>query len=142
MHIRMISRSRDRRLAGAAAQRLHIMGSLREPVSSLSGGNQQKVVLGKWLATEPSVLLLDDPTKGVDVDAKEEFYGFLRQMLDQGTGILLNSSDDSELVRLCDRVLVMADGAIATELGGSALTEESLVATALGFESAANGGRR
>src|SRR5918993_4702478 len=83
------------------------MGSLDHPVSSLSGGNAQKVVLGKWLMRDPKVLLLDDPTKGVDVGAKGEFYKILTDLRGRGVAILLHSSDDEELLGLCDRVLVM-----------------------------------
>jgi ribose transport system ATP-binding protein len=108
------------------------MAGLDEPVSSLSGGNAQKVVIGKWLMRAPQVLLLDDPTKGVDVGTKAEFYALLAQLGDQGRTILLYSSDDEELIGLCDRVLVMHDGVIRTELSGKSLTRENLIAASLG----------
>jgi ribose transport system ATP-binding protein len=106
--------------------------SLNEPVSSLSGGNAQKVVIGKWLKRQPGLLLLDDPTKGVDVGTKAEFYALLNQLCEEGKTILFYSSDDEELVGLCDRVLVLHDGRIKTELVGSALTKEHLIAASLG----------
>jgi ribose transport system ATP-binding protein len=108
------------------------MTSLQEPVSSLSGGNAQKVVLGKWLLRKPRLLLLDDPTKGVDVGTKAEFYGLLAQLCKEGKTILFHSSDDEELIGLCDRVLVMHDGLIRTELSGKTLTKENLLAASLG----------
>jgi ribose transport system ATP-binding protein len=108
------------------------MGGLSEPVSSLSGGNAQKVVIGKWLKRKPQLLLLDDPTKGVDVGTKAEFYALLSQLCEQGKTILFYSSDDEELIGLCDRVLVMYDGLIRTELAGATLTRRNLIAASLG----------
>lgn len=117
------------------------MAGLDEPVSSLSGGNAQKVVIGKWLMRDPQVLLLDDPTKGVDVGTKAEFYALLTRLSrEEGKTILLYSSDDEELIGLCDRVLVMHDGLIRTELAGNTLTRENLVAASLGASSAVQGG--
>ncbi len=108
------------------------MASLNEPVSSLSGGNAQKVVLGKWLMRKPKLLLLDDPTKGVDVGTKAEIYALLTQLCSEGKTILFYSSDDEELVGLCDRVLVLHDGVIRSELTGASLTKENLIAASLG----------
>jgi ribose transport system ATP-binding protein len=108
------------------------MAGLDEPVSSLSGGNAQKVVIGKWLMRKPQILLLDDPTKGVDVGTKAEFYALLTQLCEDGKTILFYSSDDEELVGLCDRVLVVHDGRIRTELVGKTLTKENLIAASLG----------
>lgn len=114
------------------------MAGLEEPVSSLSGGNAQKVVIGKWLMRKPGVLLLDDPTKGVDVGSKAEFYSLLSRLTDEGKTILFYSSDDEELIGLCDRVLVLHDGRIKSELSGAQLTRENLVSASLGV--AQNGG--
>ncbi len=108
------------------------MAGLDEPVSSLSGGNAQKVVIGKWLLRNPKLLLLDDPTKGVDVGTKAEFYRLLAQLCEQGTAILFYSSDDDELLGLCDRVLVLHDGVIRSELSGETLTKSNLIAASLG----------
>ena len=108
------------------------MGSLDHPVSSLSGGNAQKVVLGKWLMRDPKVLLLDDPTKGVDVGAKGEFYKILSDLRQRGVAILLHSSDDEELLGLCDQVLVMRDGAVHRELSGGDLNKSALVSASVG----------
>ena len=109
-----------------------VMGDLDDPVSSLSGGNAQKVVLGKWLIRNPEILLLDDPTKGVDVGAKGEFYRILSDLREQGAAILFYSSDDDELLGLCDRVYVFQDGKITAELSGSDLTRSNLVSASMG----------
>jgi ribose transport system ATP-binding protein len=98
-----------------------------------SGGNQQKVVLAKWLRDHPRVLLLDDPTQGVDVGAKDAIYALLVQAAASGAGVLVCSSDDKELALLCDRVLVVRDGTVALELEGEALTEDRLVRESLGL---------
>jgi ABC-type sugar transport system ATPase subunit len=97
--------------------------SSRVPVATLSGGNQQKVVLAKWLATSPRVLMLDEPTRGVDVGAKAEIYQLLFDAAGRGLGILVSSSENQELLTLCDRVLVMFRGRIAAELSRDEATE-------------------
>lgn len=109
-----------------------IMESLESPVSSLSGGNAQKVVIGKWLLRNPNILLLDDPTKGVDVGTKTEFYNLLDRLSTAGTTILFYSSDDEELIYLCPRILVMQDGSIKADLSGDTLTKANLVSTSMG----------
>ena len=108
------------------------MAGLHEPVTGLSGGNAQKVVIGKWLLRNPRLLLLDDPTKGVDVGTKAEFYRLLAKLCADGVSVLFYSSDDEELLGLCDRVLVMHDGIIRSELTGATLTKSNLVAASLG----------
>jgi ribose transport system ATP-binding protein len=124
---------RAREVAASVARSLGLkMGGLDDPVSSLSGGNAQKVVIGKWLLREPHLLMMDDPTKGVDVGAKAEFYRLLAQLCEEGKSILLYSSDDEELIGLCDRVLVMHDGMIRAQLAGASLTKSELVAASLG----------
>jgi ribose transport system ATP-binding protein len=106
--------------------------SLEHPITSLSGGNAQKVVLGKWLMRNPRVLLLDDPTKGIDVGAKAEFYKLLGELREAGLAVLFYSSDDDELLNLCDRVLVMLEGKITNELSGPSLNRTNLVRSSLG----------
>lgn len=115
-----------------AKQLSMVMESLEAPINSLSGGNAQKVVIGKWLLRSPKVLLLDDPTKGVDVGTKAEFYNLLDQLAAAGTTILFYSSDDQELMDLCPRILVMQDGYIKADLIGESLTKSSLIATSMG----------
>ena len=126
--------NKSKKDASETGERLNlVMAGLQEPVSSLSGGNAQKVVIGKWLMRDPQVLLLDDPTKGVDVGTKREFYTLLNKLCSEGKTILFYSSDDEELIGLCDRVLVLHDGAIRTELEGESLTKENLIAASLGI---------
>ena len=125
--------NKARQDAATMGSRLNlVMESLNAPVNSLSGGNAQKVVLGKWLLREPKVLLLDDPTKGVDVAAKGEFYKILSELREAGAAIILYSSDDEELLGLCDRVIVLHDGQIQTELADVTLTRSELVAASMG----------
>lgn len=128
----IISMTDERRVARQQVEALHIkIGGLDDPVSTLSGGNAQKVVIGKWLPADPQIVLLDDPTKGVDVGAKSEIYSIIRSLTDQGVCVILNSSDDMELTELADRVLVMYEGQIVEELAGEAVTHDNLVAAAL-----------
>jgi len=101
------------------------------PAGSLSGGNQQKLVIGKWLMMAPRILLLNDPTRGIDVGTKQEIYQLLRELVDAGAAILFYSTDYDELVGCCDRVLVMYDGAIKRELVGADITERALIGSAL-----------
>jgi ribose transport system ATP-binding protein len=100
--------------------------SLTAPVSELSGGNQQKVVIGRWLATRPTVLLLDDPTKGIDIQTKQDLYATMDVLCAQGVSILLYSSDDEELLAVADRVLVFNGGRIVAELSGDERTQFAL----------------
>ena len=104
-------------------------------LEKFSGGNQQKAVLARWLRTEPKVLLLDEPTQGVDVGAKAAIYDRVRAAAEDGMAVLLASSDAEELVHLCDRVIVFRSGNVAVELRGNTLTEERLVAETVGATS-------
>lgn len=125
-----------RREAAAWAERLEVQPPLIERrMEKFSGGNQQKAVLARWLRTEPRVLLLDEPTQGVDVGAKATIYGHVRDAAERGVAVLVASSDAEELVHLCDRVLVFRSGSVAAELRGSSLTEERLIAETLGATS-------
>lgn len=98
-----------------------------QTVVSLSGGNQQKVVLSKWLEREPTIMLLNEPTRGIDVGTKKEIYEIIRQLAKKGTSIILISSDTTEMLGICDRVIVLYENRINAVLTGSELTEESLV---------------
>lgn len=112
----MLSRRRQTQVAQRAAARMAVKhASLLDPVRTLSGGNQQKVVLGKCLNADVRVFLLDEPTRGVDIDAKRQIYDLLDQLAAQGTAVLVASSEMEELMRLCDRLLLMKDGAIVGE---------------------------
>jgi ribose transport system ATP-binding protein len=101
------------------------------PVASLSGGNQQKVLVAKWLMINPRIILLNDPTRGIDVGTKQEIYHLMRKLADSGAAILFYSTDYAELVGCCDRVLVLYDGGVKRVLVGSEITERALIGTAL-----------
>lgn len=107
-------------------------GSLGDAVSSLSGGNQQKVALAKMLSVGPRVIFLDEPTRGVDVGAKSEIHKILRELAREGVGIAVISSELPELIGLCDRVLVVHEGEIGGEVSGDSLTEEDIMHLATG----------
>jgi ribose transport system ATP-binding protein len=106
----------------------------RQVVQFLSGGNQQKVVLGKWLALKPKVLLLDEPTRGVDIGAKQEIYRLMEELADQGVAILFVSSEMEEILGMSDRALVLHEGRLAGELARGALSEEAVMHLATGSE--------
>ncbi len=101
--------------------------SLAQRVMNLSGGNQQKVMLAKWLATNPRILFMDEPTRGIDVGAKVEIHNFMRQLSRQGVGIVLISSELPEIIGMCDRALVMSEGRVTGELAGPEITEENIM---------------
>jgi putative multiple sugar transport system ATP-binding protein len=96
-------------------------------VRKLSGGNQQKVVLSKWMFTDPKVLILDEPTRGIDVGAKFEIYGIIQQLADQGRGVIVISSELPELLGLCDRIYTLAEGRITHEFAREEASQESLM---------------
>ena len=131
----------------AGVKRLRIkLGAASDAVSTLSGGNQQKVVIAKWLMTEPRVILLNDPTRGIDVGTKQELYRLVRELADQDAAILFYSTDYDELIGCCDRVAIMYDGRIVRELAGDELNETNIVASSLNIgltakSSGANNGR-
>lgn len=106
--------------------------SLEQPVKSLSGGNQQKVLLGKWLAVNPKVIILDEPTRGIDVGAKYEIHNKLRELAESGHGIVVISSELPEILGLCDRILVMHQGEIVGKVKAEEATEEKIMLYASG----------
>jgi ribose transport system ATP-binding protein len=101
------------------------------PVGSLSGGNQQKAVIAKWLMVTPRIILLNDPTRGIDVGTKQEIYQLLRKLAESGAAIIFYSTDYAELIGCCNRVLVLYDGALKRTLVEGEITERALVASAL-----------
>lgn len=119
-------------LAEELIARLGVRGRAQQPVGELSGGNQQKVVLGKWLKDGIRVLLVDEPAQGVDVGAKAEIHAQLRALADAGVAVLLVSSDFAELVAHSDRVLVVRDGRVVKELGREQVSERAVVDAAVG----------
>ena len=135
-----LSRSKERAEVEDWLTRLDVRPPTAEAaLDSLSGGNQQKIVIAKWLRTVPSVLLLDEPTQGVDVGAKASIHALVRQAADQGAAVVLASSDDEEIEDTCDRVLVLRDGRLAGELAGDEVSIEALGRLQLAAESPARG---
>jgi ABC-type sugar transport system ATPase subunit len=123
----------ERRMASASVARFGVKTpSLAAPIVQLSGGNQQKVVLGRCFALAPKVIVLSEPTRGIDVGAKSEVYQIVQDMAEAGTGVLMVSSEMPELLGLCDRILVMFRGRIEAEFSAADATEESIAAIALG----------
>jgi ABC-type sugar transport system ATPase subunit len=102
------------------------------PVENLSGGNQQKVLLAKWLATDPRVLVLDEPTVGIDVGTKFEIRRLIRGIADRGVAVLLVTSEIEELEKLCNRVLVLFRGRIVRSLGAGEITQETILKASMG----------
>ncbi len=130
---RLVARGRERELAERMRQRLNIRTSDVDKLAGLlSGGNQQKIVLARWLARSPRLLILDEPTRGIDVGAKAEIYGLMRELAGRGVGILMISSDLEEILGVSDRVLVMHQGELAGELNREQLNEQAVMHLATG----------
>jgi len=129
----VLHNGRERRDARDTMSRFAIRAASEEqPIASLSGGNQQKAVLARWLRHRPSVLLLEEPTQGVDVGARADLYALIRSVADRGTAVLLTTLDFSEIAGLCDRALVVNDGRIVAELRKPHIESERL--TELAYE--------
>ena len=134
----LIHRDRERAVADEQIRSLSIKTPNAETrVMNLSGGNQQKVVLGKWLSMNPKVMILDEPTRGIDVGAKAEIYRLMRELAERGTVILMISSDMEEVLNLSDRVAVMHEGEISGVLARADCTEENIMQLAVGKKIAA-----
>jgi ribose transport system ATP-binding protein len=134
----LLGRRRETDAATQAVRRLRVkLAGLDQPVGTLSGGNQQKVVFGRMLLLRPDLLLLDDPTRGVDVGAKAEIYRLLGEVAREGVGILLASSELDELVGVCDRVIVLRDGRSVREFGTGEARAAELLAAVMGDGEAA-----
>ena len=124
-----IGTKKSAQITQEAIERLRIKTSgVNEQILNLSGGNQQKVVIGKWLKRKPLLIIMDEPTQGVDVGARSEIYKLIRAMaLEEGISFLIVSSDLEELPGLCDRVLVMAEGKLTGELTGAEITKDAML---------------
>ena len=123
----------EARLAREWGERLQLkFHRLEDPVATLSGGNQQKVVLGKWLATSPKVLIVDEPTRGIDVGTKSEVHRLMSELAGQGVAVLMISSELPEVLGMADRVLVMHEGRLTGELSRAEADEESVIRLATG----------
>jgi ribose transport system ATP-binding protein len=143
----LLDRAEESRLADEQIDSLSIKTPSNSTiVSNLSGGNQQKVVLGRWLAKGCRVLILDEPTRGVDVGAKSEIYKTIRQLADNGTAVMLISSELPEILHLSDRIIVMSKGRVVATLDNHAVSEsdmageEDLIKLALGLQSGSETG--
>jgi ribose transport system ATP-binding protein len=124
----LTDRRGQERAATAHASRLHIRASaLNDAVSTLSGGNQQKVLLAKWLEIAPRVLIVDEPTRGVDIGAKEEIYHLLHGLAAEGMACIMISSEMNELLGMCHRIGVMRSGRLVTTLDGQTATEDQII---------------
>jgi ribose transport system ATP-binding protein len=129
----VVNRTAEMELARQSQGRLQIKtATLSNAVAELSGGNQQKVVLAKWLAMNPKVMIFDEPTRGIDVGAKAEVYHLMQELADEGVGILMISSDMEEVIGVSDRVAVMCRGEITGILNSGELTEENILRLAVG----------
>ena len=105
--------------------------SIQQNVGNLSGGNQQKVLLAKWMFAEPDVLILDEPTRGIDVGAKYEIYQIINDMVSQGKAVIMISSELPELLGMCDRIYVMNEGKMAGEFSAEEVTQEKIMSAIL-----------
>jgi rhamnose transport system ATP-binding protein len=134
-HGSFIDRAAEQELAQDGVRRFGIRTSgIETVVNKLSGGNQQKVVLGKWLATNPKVLILDEPTRGIDVGAKAEIHRLMCELAGRGLAILMISSELPEVLGMSDRVLVMREGRVVVELPREAATQERVGGYMMGSE--------
>jgi ribose transport system ATP-binding protein len=132
-HAGVISAQKEHEIVNEAIRRLDVrVTDIEQPVTTLSGGNQQKVVIAKLLLLNARILLLHDLTRGVDIGAKAQIFALVRDLTATGYSILFYSSDSQELVRMCDRVLVLSRGRLAATLEGDGITEEGILRAALG----------
>jgi L-arabinose transport system ATP-binding protein len=136
--LRFISLGREEQLAARFARQLRVRTpDISQPVSTLSGGNQQKVVLARWLAVAPHLLILDEPTRGIDVGAKREIYEMIDELAAKGIAIMLISSELPEVMALSDRIVVMQNGRVTAELQGETASEEQILRAAMADDLAA-----
>ena len=131
-NIKFIDEDAEKEIAAKSIKALNIRTPDDEKlISQLSGGNQQKTILGRWLETEPEILILDEPTKGIDVGAKSDFYKLICDCAKKGILVILISSELSEIIGLCDRVMVVREGQISKELDRAELSEETILKYAM-----------
>jgi len=131
-YLHFINRAKEYAISDAFIKKLQIKVDSREQkVKNLSGGNQQKVVIGKWLATEPVILILDEPTRGIDVRTKAEVHRIVSELADNGVAIILISSELSEILKLSDRIMVMNDGEIAATMNRENATQAMIMEMAV-----------
>jgi len=135
-----IKTSKAKKISGEYAAKLNVkMSSINTSIKNLSGGNQQKVLLARWLMSQPEILLLDEPTRGIDVGAKAEIYSIIFNLAAQGKSIIMVSSEMPEIMKMCDRVIVMHEGKMTGTLSHKELSEEAIMALASNFNYNAEG---
>ena len=128
----IMSRDKERRITAQQIEQLAIKTPGQEQVvENLSGGNQQKVVIGKWLVTHPKVLILDEPTRGIDVGAKKEIHQLMSELAASGVGIIMISSEMPEVLGMSDRIIVMHGGKICGEFGADDVSQQKIMSTIL-----------
>ena len=124
----MVNTKKEREITQEFVDKMHTKTpSLDQAVTNLSGGNQQKVMIGRWLATEPKILILDEPTRGVDVGAKAEIYEIMNELTKQGVSIIMISSELPEIINMADRVYVMYDGRITGCIDYEDVSQEAIM---------------
>jgi rhamnose transport system ATP-binding protein len=129
----VLNQEREWALADEYARRLQVKAfSWKQPVETLSGGNQQKVVIGKWLATHPEVIILDEPTKGIDIGSKAAVHQFMSELVGQGLAVIMVSSELPEVMGMADRIIVMHEGLMVAEYPAGGATAETIVSAASG----------
>ena len=124
----MIDRDEEYRVAVEYKEKLRTKcPTVEQNVGNLSGGNQQKVLLSKWMFADPDILILDEPTRGIDVGAKYEIYCIINQLVSEGKSVIMISSEMPELLGMCDRIYVMSEGRFVGELSGEEATQEKIM---------------
>lgn len=132
-HHLLLQRKREVENSNIYVDRLNIkVHNINQLISSLSGGNQQKVMIAKWLSANPAVIIMDEPTRGIDVGAKSEIHNMLRELSNHGIGVVLISSELPEIIGMCDRVIVMHEGRMTGEVSGQEITEKRIIMLASG----------
>ena len=122
-------------ITGTYIQDLSIaLASEEEEVKNLSGGNQQKVVIAKWMAMNPQILIMDEPTRGIDIGAKSEIYAIMRKLTEEGMSIIMISSEMAEIQKVSDRVIVMHEGSVTGEMSVDEATQATIMNAAIGME--------
>lgn len=136
----LIDKNKERQQATTYVEQFDIKAaSLGTHLINLSGGNQQKVYLSKWMDTAPEILILDEPTRGIDINTKKEIYHFIRSLTDQGVSVIVISSEMDEIIGLCHRVIVMRNGTKSVELEGAEISEEEIMYHATGLKGGRHG---
>jgi ribose transport system ATP-binding protein len=129
----IISSGKETENAMAYIQKLGIkVSAVSQQINSLSGGNQQKAMIAKWLSIHPKIIFMDEPTRGIDVGAKAEIHEMLRQLSNSGIGVVIISSELPEIIGMCDRVIVMQEGSIKGEVKGTEISEKKIIMLASG----------